>query len=362
MRRARLAFLLFVIAVAASAFAKDLYLSIGGSAGKFRTDARIFNPSYDKDITIEARYLPTGNGNNAAVVPKIITVNRRTMAVYDDVVISLFGGGPPLGAVQLTSDDDFVATQRIFADESDTPKNGTLGQFVPGLDLTAAIRKGVLIQLRQNGPAGTKGTFRTNWGGVNPNPSVANIAFKLYDSNNVLAGTTNLTLQPFGVFGPANIGAFFGNPSSDLGNCWMTYESDQPIFVYTSVLDNGSEDPTFIPAAEDSGVEPPPPPPPPEMAVVTVVAENFQFNVTHTGTLKAGEQVKFIMSRKAGSGEHTFRLTDNNFATLIDVDLNPTPIERTVTMPNAGEYFYVCTNSSCGTGHFSMTGSFNVDP
>ena len=51
----RLAIVLFAVCVATTAFAKDVYLSIGGSAGKFRTDARIFNPSYDKNIIITAR-------------------------------------------------------------------------------------------------------------------------------------------------------------------------------------------------------------------------------------------------------------------------------------------------------------------
>ncbi len=150
----RLAIVLFSLCVATSAFAKDVYLSIGGSAGKFRTDARIFNPSYDKAIVIAARYLPIGNADNTNVAPKTITVEKRSMVVYDDVVQSLFGGGAALGAVRLTSDDDFVATQRIYADESDTPKNGTLGQFVPGLEVSTALKKGVLIQLRQNASGG----------------------------------------------------------------------------------------------------------------------------------------------------------------------------------------------------------------
>src|SRR5699024_1850089 len=107
--RNSLALLLLLSAIPASA--KDVYLSIGGRVGVFRTDARIINPSFDKDITITARYLPVGNVNNSAIGTKTITVNRRSMAVYDDVVQSLFGGGPALGAVRLTSDDDFIATQ-----------------------------------------------------------------------------------------------------------------------------------------------------------------------------------------------------------------------------------------------------------
>jgi plastocyanin len=356
MRRVRLAVVLCAVVVAASAFAKDVYLSIGGSAGKFRTDARIFNPSYDKVITITARYLPINNVDNSNVATKVITVDKRTMAVYDDVVQSLFGGGAPLGAVRLTSDDDFIATQRIFADEA----AGTLGQFVPGLDVSTAMRKGVLIQLRQTTGSG-KGTFRTNLGGVNPNATVANVTFRLYDRNNVLAATVPMMLQPFGAFGPSNIAGFFGNPSNDLGNSWIAFESDQPLFAYVSVLDNGTEDPTFIPASPDSGVAPPAP----EMTTVTIVAEDFRFVITPSAPLKAGAQVKFILSRRSGSGAHGIRMSDSQFNEILDVELTPTPVERIVTLPTSGSYFYVCTNSSCDLGsggHNDMTGEFNVAP
>jgi plastocyanin len=360
MRRA-VAVMSFCAVIAVSASAKDVFLSIGGRAGKFRTDARIFNPSFDKSIVITARYLVIGNIDNRNAEPKTITVNKRSMAVYDDVVQSLFGSSVALGAVRLTSEDDFVATQRIFADESDGRQNGTLGQFVPGLDVTTAKTKGVLIQLRQNGISGQKGTFRTNLGGVNPNASVTKVTFKLYDRNNALAATATLDLQPFGVFGPSNIAGFFANPANDLSNAWITYEASQPMFAYASVLDNGSEDPTFIPASEDTGVAPPEP----QLTTVTVLAEDFHFTVTPSGTLKAGQQVKFILSKAEASGAHGIRITDSNFATILDVDLETTPTERTITLPTAGAYFYVCTNSLCDLGsgsHFDMTGEFNVAP
>jgi hypothetical protein len=360
MRRA--AVVLFLVVFATAAFAKDVYLSIGGSAGNFRTDARIFNPSFDKVITITARYLPIGNADNSGVTPKVITVDKRTMAVYDNVVQSLFGGGAALGAVRLTSDDDFVATQRIFADESAGPQNGTLGQFVPGLDVTTALRKGVLIQLKQNGARGQKGTFRTNLGMANPNAAPATVKFTVYDRNNTLAGTVaNFVMPPFGVVGPTNLAGFFNSPSNDLSNAWVAFESDLPIFCYGSVLDNGSEDPTFVPASNDSGIAPPEP----QLTTVTVVAEDFRFVVTPSGTLRAGQQVKFILSKVAGSGAHGIIISDSDFNEILEVDLTSTPVERIVTLPTAGPYFYVCTNNLCDLGsgrHFDMTGEFTVTP
>ncbi len=358
--RSRLTLFVCLSLFATSLFGKDVYLSIGGSVGNFRTDARIFNPSFTKDITITARYLPAGNVDNSAVAPRTITVAKRSMAVYDDVVQSLFGGGAPLGAVRLTSDDDFVATQRIYADESNTAKNGTLGQFVPGLDVSAAKAKGVLIQLKASGPRGTKGTFRTNWGGANPNDTTATINFTLHDVNNSIAGTNTLTLQPFGVFSPAEIAGFFGNPNRDLSNAWISYESDKPVFVYASVLDNGSEDPTFIPASEDSGVAPEPEPEP-QLKTVQVTAQNWFFVVNPSAPLRPGDQVRFII--RAGEDTHGFTLFTPNGQILINEPFfGSEEIERVVTLPQqTGTYTYVCAFSNCGIGHTSMNGTFNVN-
>lgn len=355
--RARLGLLVVLLVFTTSGFAKDVYLSIGGSVGNFRTDARIFNPSFTKDIAVTARYLPAGNVDNSGISSRTITVAKRSMAVYDDVVQSLFGGGPALGAVRLTSDDDFVATQRIYADESNTPKNGTLGQFVPGLDISAAKTKGVLIQLKSSGSRGTKGTFRTNWGGANPNATTATINFTLHDNNNSIAGTNTLTLQPFGVFSPAEIAGFFGNPNRDLSNAWISYESAKPVFVYASVLDNGSEDPTFIPASEDSGVAPAPQP---QMKTVQVTAQNWFFVINPSAPLRPGDQVRFII--RSGADTHGFTLFTPGGQILINEPLvDSEEIERVVTIPTTGTYTYVCAFSGCGIGHTSMNGTFNVN-
>lgn len=351
------ALLVFCLAFATSAFAKDVYLSIGGSVGNFRTDARIWNPSFTKDITIAARYLPAGLDNdNSGIVPVNITVPKRSMAIYDDVVQSLFGGGAALGAVRLTSDDDFVATQRIYADESATAKNGTLGQFVPGLEVSTALRKGVLIQLKSNGARGTKGTFRTNWGGVNPNATVATIKFTLYDRTNAVAGTNTLTLQPFGVFAPTEISGFFGSPNRDLSNAWISFTSDQPVFLYASILDNGSEDPTFITASEDTGVEPVVP----QQKTVNIAAQNWSFIVTPSAPLAAGDQVRFVItSIEDRHGFTLFSPTGQILINLASFDAGQT-IERVVTLPSNGNYAFVCAFASCGIGHSDMNGAFNV--
>ncbi len=354
-----LATLLITTSLGAHGDEKDVYLAIGGSVNNFRTDARIFNPSYVKDITITARYLPMGNVDNSDVPTKTIVIPKRSQAVYDDVVKALFPGSAILGAIRLTSHDDFVATQRIYADESLAPQNGTLGQFVGGVEPSQALRKGVLIQLKSSGVRGQKGTYRTNWGAVNPNPVVANISFKLYDRNNALAGTNNLTLQPYGVFIPTDIRSFFGQPNRDISDAWISFDSDQPIIAYSSILDNGSEDGTYIPALPDTGVEAPVPPPS-TTKTVTVTAFNFDYTITPSAPLRAGDQVKFVVS--ASQGHHGIHISTPGGQPLLTLnDIRSEVIERTVTLPSAGTYNYFCT-VFCGTGHGSMDGSFVVQP
>jgi hypothetical protein len=347
---------LFSLLFGTGLFAKEVFISVTGKANGFFSDARIFNPSFTKDITVNAQYLPFGNINNtgAAVVPLVIP--KRTMKVYDDAVLSMFGitaTGTQLGAIRLVSDDDFQASQRIFQDARAGKQQGTLGQFVPGLPLAAAVRKGVILQLKSG--AATLGDFRTNWGGVNPNTTVANIAFKLFDKNNALVGTTNLTMQPFGVFSPNNIFNFFGSPSADLSDAWISFESDVPVFLYGSVVDNGSVDPTFVPASEDTGVAPPAP----QLKTVTVNAFNFGYTLTPSAPLAAGDQVRFVI--QATSGTHGFSLFTPDGNNLISENpVTSTPIERIVTLPQSGNYPFVCIRASCGDGHTDMFGTLTV--
>src|SRR5437667_9188110 len=151
---------LIALALAMPTFAgEDVFLSIGGSTGAFHTDMRIFNPSYTKDIQVTAYFLAIGADNSNATTKQIV-VGKRQMVVYNDVLTAIFGVGG-LGGLRLKSDDEFVATQRIYALAAD---GSTTGQYIGGLDVSSAKKKGLLIQLRNNGGAGQIGTFRTNLG------------------------------------------------------------------------------------------------------------------------------------------------------------------------------------------------------
>lgn len=347
-----------VIAVACAlttpVFAKDVYLSIGGSVGAFRTDARIFNPSSSKDIQIQAWYLPVGNNDGSAVQPVTVTVPKRQMAVYDDVVSSLFKSSGT-GAIRLSSTDDFVATQRIYAQAT----GGTLGQFVPGLEVSTAKKAGVLIQLKSSA------AFRTNIGVVNPNTVPASVTWRLYDKNNALVATGSpMTMPAYAVIGPTNMtGTLFFNPgTADLSDAWVGYTSDQAIFAYASVVDNGTTDPTFIPASEDTGA-PASTPAAPTARSFDVKLASFAITVTPAmDSLKAGDQVTFHI--QAIDPGHGFQLVDPDGAILIPDRSGPYPtgtiFDQTFKITVNGTYSYFCTHPTCGSGHNSMQGTFDV--
>jgi plastocyanin len=339
--------------IATAASAKEVWLSIGGSVGTFRTDARVFNPSTTKDITLQAYYLPEGNGDNSAVQPVTITVPKRQMLVYNDVVSSLFHASG-LGAIRLVSSDDFVATQRIYA----AVPAGTLGQFVGGVDASAAKAKGVIIQLQSGG------NFHTNVGAANPNNATANVTWRLYDRTNALVGTAKtIAMPPYAVIKPSSYAFFIDslptNADLILTDSWISYTSDQPIVAYGSVVDNGTTDPTYIPAAEDTGV-----------SVVTPSGNIFNVTTRSStitispgitqGLLNPGDKVTFRFS--GHDTTHGFRLVDADGAVVVDVTVPPDAavFERTVTLAAEGTYKYYCTITTCSTGHLSMQGTFPV--
>jgi len=360
MRRISTLFIL-LSALATLAYPKDVFLSIGGTVGNggvgsFRTDLRIFNPSQTKDIQIQAYFLPTGGGDNSGATPKTITIHPRQMAVYDDAITALFQD-TRLGGIRLSSSDDFVATQKIYS----VAANGTLGQFLDGIDSSAAKKNGVLLQVKANGSNGQQGTFRTNLGVLNPNAAAANTTWRLYDKSNALVGAAKtLVLPPYAVVGPSEMRGFFGAPASaDLSDAWVGYTSDQPIVAYASCVDNGTTDPTYIPAAEDTGATTTSTVPP-AAKVLDFVEHNFAITVTGADQLAVNDAVTVRVH--VFDSNHGFALVDpdgNDVVPEYAAENPGTTFEATFTVKAQGTYSYFCTNAGCGA-HTGMFGTFNI--
>ncbi|HSP34623.1 MAG TPA: hypothetical protein VLU46_09940 [Thermoanaerobaculia bacterium] len=349
--RTRVVLFLASLIFASSAFAIDRWILISGTVSNFHTDARLFNPSFDKDIQVSATFFPT---DGAAALTASVTVPKRQQLILNDVTTQLFNTSK-LGAIQFTSNDAFEATSRIYAQTA----AGTLGQFGPGTAPSLAKQKGVLLQLKQNGVNGQSGTFRTNIGVVNPNNAPANVTWTIYDKNNAVIGTPNkVTYGPMSATSPTVMTAenIANATAGDFSDAWLAYSSDQAIFTYASVIDNGTTDQTFIPAVDDAGVPPAQTPPPPTTQTFNVTLQNFSITVSpDPSTLKRGDTAIFHI--RIANGTHVFELVGPSGSVIIPPNGGG---DKTFVVNEDGTYSYFCMNSLCGTGHGQMQGSFDV--
>jgi plastocyanin len=331
--------------------AMDRFVAIAGSVNNFRTDMRLFNPSFEKTIEVNASFMLPGNvANNAQLnTPVKVTLAPREMKVFDDVVASLLGA-TGLGGIHLTSADEFLATTRIYAQ---TPA-GTLGQFITA-PIQGVLNKGVLLHLKSNS------SFRTNIGGMNAANRVANITWKLYDKSNAVVATRQEAMQPFAVITPQNIAAYFTVPAgTDLSDAWVGFSStpDDHLVMYASVIDNSTTDQYFVPAQTDSGT---PPAQQPTVKVFDVTLEDFSitFSPAPNG-INVGDTVRLRIRKQEGA--HGFALSTPNFQSVINESSLPgnSVVEKTFTVTLPGAYTYFCTNGGCGAGHSVMNGEFMV--
>lgn len=346
--RVRTALFLGFFLFATPLLAIERWILISGTVSNFHTDARLFNPAFDKDITIIATFYAT---DGSAAQTATVTVAKRQMKILDDVTTQLFGTSK-LGAIQFTSNDPFEATSRIYA----LTAAGTLGQFGPGTPLSLAKSKGALLQLKSSS------SFRTNIGVVNPNNTTANVTWTLYDKNSAIVSSKETPFTPLASLAPTNMaGGFFFDPkTADLSDAWVSFSSDQPILVYASVIDNGTTDQTFIPPVDDVGV--PPVPPPPSTQEFTVTLENFTITITpDPSILKIGDKAVFHIVLR--NGTHLFEMmgpTSNILIPSTSGGSANSPVDRPFTVSTAGTYTYFCNNQFCGSGHNDMIGAFTV--
>ncbi|HUP65066.1 MAG TPA: hypothetical protein VM557_07285 [Thermoanaerobaculia bacterium] len=141
---------------------------------------------------------------------------------------------------------------RIFT----TSASGTFGQLIPGIPwynyvspdaADRQLHKVFIVGIRQD-PV----NFRTNIGLVNASQfSSASLSVKLFQSNGTQFGNTFFqTLPPLGTIQP-NVGSMF--PGFSGTGAWVEIEqapltsgSDPGFLAYGSLLDNRSNDPTYL--------------------------------------------------------------------------------------------------------------------
>ncbi len=205
---------------------------VGGSA--WRSDVGLLNRSI-LDNSIRLRHY---QGDGSTDLELVLAPGAQS--ILSDVLeqLGLEGAGP----LRVFSSEPLTVTSRTYNQSGD----GTFGQFLPGVASEKSLSTGasvVLMQLQENDQA------RTNIGLTNGWKRDAQVEISLFDGAGAAVATIERTVPPEQTMQLNR--PFFaqgGRMDIDAGYAVVSAQSAEILFAYASVIDNGSGDPTTIPA------------------------------------------------------------------------------------------------------------------
>ena len=205
----------------------------------WRTDVGLLNRSSQTNV-VRIRYYNGWEG-----LDHELELAPGESRVFPDVVG--WFGRTGFGPLQVFSSEALTVTSRTFNQSTE----GTFGQSFDGVTATGGLESGesvVLMQLREDDQA------RTNIGVHNQWLRVAQVEVELYDDNGALVHADTWTIpplhtvqvnRPYATF--CGDQTFCGPVDVESGYARMTLRSGQDIYIYASVIDNATGDPTAIP-------------------------------------------------------------------------------------------------------------------
>jgi len=207
----------------------------GANQTKWKSNLALLNLS-GQGVTADLTYRRSGGSEASSVI-----LGDGELHEFANIAADLFGAPDSSGAVDVETDGPLVVTARTFNDSPD----GTFGQFLPGLGVSAALTPGddgYLSQLKSNDE------FRTNIGFSNYGASTCNVRVFLHDDQGIQKGQFYSSV-PAG--GWSQVNRVF--EASGVGPCPLGYAIVKvltggcKVWAYASIVDNGSGDPTTVP-------------------------------------------------------------------------------------------------------------------
>jgi hypothetical protein len=217
--------------IAAAAHANGVGQSV------WRTDIWLSNTT-DSAVTATLNLLKRDQDNSAPQTLEYDIPSGENLMLGDALATAF--GYTGTAALRVGLNGEATVTSRTFNQAAE----GTFGQFIPGVTQATSItegRTGILIQLRNNEQ------FRTNIGFVNQGGETLAVHADYFSSDGTLLNGKDYYLKPFGYFQDGNAlpdgsdirGGFARLTTSTAGGKFL---------AYASVVDNGSDDPVFMPA------------------------------------------------------------------------------------------------------------------
>jgi hypothetical protein len=209
----------------------------------FLSDVAVFNTSqFPNPVVVRYHCFPACSASE-----QTLTLAPGEMRILPDIVNSVFGAPETGGAIDFDARVPIVVGSRLYTPEHPRP---TVGMFVPGLGLADATTTAVLTSLSHSADA-TKG-FRTNVGVYNVSDTTQTVTLELFDESGTSLGRTELSLVARQAFQVNDIFRSIG-VSGDVANAYCNVRGDgaNAFYAYAAVIDNQTQDPIFIPGAND---------------------------------------------------------------------------------------------------------------
>jgi len=321
----------------------------GAGSSLFKTDVRVMSFG-EEDETVWAEWYPKNTAGLAGPAATTeVAVAQGGEAVLDDAAGALFGA-TDRGAIRLVSHSPFLAVGNTYNDQRGAGL-GTFGQFAEALPLDRAVPSGALL-LGSNRPKADLLDFRTNLGYFNPNPVPVEVTFRVArpDGSSVGPPTTR-TFPPYANDLLLYYQVITGVPAAERNqaNFLVTYTSSAPVFIFSSVVDNRTDDGLHQPALP---APPPAPTPAPNQAPdATIVAPGAPVTTREGAAVvfegaasdPDGDDVTVLWDFSDGTtssalspGEHVFAAVGEYTVTLTATDghglADPTPATLAVSV------------------------------
>ncbi len=214
----------------------------GSGGSQWRTNVAVVNPGADA-VNLTLTYAQYDSGG--APVTKNYALAAGATKEWQDILVELFGfaaSAKVKGTVTVTSNRPLVITSRTYNQTA----SGTYGQYYPALTAAHAFtpgQLGVVAQLRRSD------AFRTNVGIQAIGPMDATVALKAYNAQGNQVGSTVTRTVAAGRYWQAD--DFLGPSFANAGNQAVAYVTVDvrtgAAWVYGSVIDNATGDPTTLP-------------------------------------------------------------------------------------------------------------------
>lgn len=214
--------------------------SPGAYGSYWKTDLTICNfSSSDQELNIALLKSGQDNTNSQNIDLSIFRDSCKGFYYFLYKEFSFEGAG----ALKVSAYTDKIKIKtRTYNDDP----SGTFGQFIPGFhqnNLLSSGETGYLTFLHKNE------NFRTNIGFASMSRNLIDVKLEFYNSEGQKIGEKYINLKPFEYLQLNDIFSQIGFQSISFAYAKISSNSSGALYIsYASVVDNGSNDPIFIPS------------------------------------------------------------------------------------------------------------------